>query len=77
MAQIVINIPDAALPRVLEAYAQTFGYRPEMGVTKAAFTRSAIISGVKTVITSYEAGKAADLVRQQIINEVESQAIVT
>lgn len=58
MATITINIPDAQVPRALEAFAETFGWTAAMGVTKAAFAKQKVAEYVKETTLGYERQKA-------------------
>ena len=55
MATITINIPDAAVPRVLEAMCSTGGYEPSDGLTKGAFAKRMLAQYVKRIVFEYEA----------------------
>lgn len=57
MAAITINIPDAQVARVLEAFTEPFGWTPELGVTKAAFAKQQLAAYVREVTLSFERQK--------------------
>jgi hypothetical protein len=59
MANITIVIPDAQVQRALEAFANVYGWTPELGVTKAAFAKAQVAEFVKSTTLSYERQKAA------------------
>lgn len=59
MAEITINVPDAVVPRVLDAFADEFGYDPEIDGTKAAFAKQRLASYVKQIVVNHEAETAA------------------
>jgi hypothetical protein len=59
MAQIVLNIPDAVVGRVLDAVAATQGYVEGGSQTKAQFARAHVAGYVKEMVISYEASQAA------------------
>lgn len=58
MAQIVINIPDADVSRVLNAFASEYNYDryvEEGGLlSKAAFAKSKVIIFIKDVVKVHE-----------------------
>lgn len=58
MASIQIEIPDAQVPRVLEAFAESFGYDPASGLTKAQFAKKQTARWVKEITLNYERQKA-------------------
>lgn len=59
MAVISINIPDAQLPRVVDAFARAYGWRSvaEDG-TKAAFARKSLIGHVVATVRGVERADA-------------------
>lgn len=63
MANLQITIPDAMLPRVLDAFASTYGYRPTDG-TRAQFARKKLAEHVRGVVQSYEVQKASEQAAQ-------------
>lgn len=80
MAQIVIDIPDAALTRVRDAFAARYGYPPFIdGVanpqTKAQFAKAQIADFVKQTVSDYEAMRAAEAARNSKRQEIEAIAI--
>ena len=58
MATIQIEVPDAQVPRVLEAFAVSFGYDPASGLTKAQFAKKQTAQWVREVTLGYERQKA-------------------
>lgn len=59
MATITINIPDAQVSRVLEAFTEGFGWTAASGMTKAAFAKAKVAEYVKETTLGYERQKAA------------------
>lgn len=59
MAMIQIEIPDAQVSRVLEAFTVTFGYDPASGLTKAQFTKRQTAQWMREITIGYERQKAA------------------
>lgn len=70
MAQIIIEIPDAALPRIRDAFAAEFNWNAELGVTKAAFAKAQVADYVKQVVRNYEANQAASAARKAKEDEI-------
>jgi hypothetical protein len=73
MAQIQITIPDAVLPRVVDAFAATYGYQPTIDgapnpETKAAFAKRQVIAFIKRTVADREAGAAADAARSTAVD---------
>lgn len=70
MATVSINIPDTIAPRVLTAFANTYGYQAQIPdpnnpgqtianpVTEAQFAKTQLISHIKDVIYNYESSLA-------------------
>lgn len=58
MANISITIPDAVVPRVLDAFDGSYPGRPQ-GVTQAAWAKRQVINYVRDVTVSYERQQAA------------------
>lgn len=63
MATISIDIPDAVVPRVLDAFAATYSW-PGTGLTKGQFAKQCLANYVKEVTKAYEASKAAEDARK-------------
>jgi len=65
MAQIIFNIPDAVLPRVVDAVSLAFNYLPTLlsggpnPETKGAFTKRMIANEIKKWVAVQE-GRVAD-----------------
>lgn len=57
MAQIAITIPDAVLPRVLDAFAAR-GFDPAGGLTKAQYAKQQVIAHIRNVVRAYETEQA-------------------
>lgn len=69
---ISIDIPDAAVTRIRDAFAAELGWSSELGVTKAVFTKQQLIEYIKQVTRSYEANIAANSARVAVETEVNS-----
>ena len=58
MAQIILNIPDADLPRVLDAFADTFDYPRYLAeggtMTRGQFSKFHLVRWLKSIVRSYE-----------------------
>ena len=59
MAVVSINIPDAELPRVVDAFARAYGWRSvaEHG-SKAAFAKQALIGHIRSTVRGVERADA-------------------
>lgn len=72
MATISIDIPDAAITRVRDAFASEFGWTSESGVTKSAFAKQQIVEYVKQVTRNHEGNVAANAARKAKEDEINS-----
>lgn len=54
MAQIIIDVDDAHVNRVLDAFANEFGWNAGLGVTKAQFAKSKVASWIKLIVKQNE-----------------------
>lgn len=83
MAQITVTIPDAVLPRVLAAFAASYGYQATMPggapnpQTQAQFAKQKLADYVKAVVTAYEASQAAEGARTSAVNTANTDIAVT
>jgi hypothetical protein len=70
MATVTINIPDAILPRVVDAFTYSYGYGSTMPdgtpnpETRNAFVRRKVIEYVKGITLAYEANRDAEAARK-------------
>lgn len=60
MATISITVPDAVVPRVLDAMADTYTYDPATDGTKAQFAKKQIAAHVKSIVVAYETRIASE-----------------
>jgi hypothetical protein len=74
MAQVSINIPDALLPRVVNAFCIKYNYNVGMGITKQEFARKCMIDIIRTTVTQTEESQA--VLSAQQAAEISSQDIV-
>jgi hypothetical protein len=77
MAQIVVDVPDAVVPRVLDAFAATYAYNPGSGLTKAQFAKQRLAAYVKQVTVAYEATRDAEAARQTSTQTATTDIAVT
>lgn len=71
MANLTITIPDAVLPRVLDAIASSRGYNPATDGTKAQFAKAQIIGLLKDIVSSAEAAAAEKSARATANNDIQ------
>ena len=76
MAQLVIDVPDAVVTRVLAAFAKQYGYQEEIDdpansgakipnpMTKAQFAKKVVTRFAKEVVMAYESGLKAEEARK-------------
>ena len=85
IAVITLNIPDAALPRIIDAFCTEYNYIPQMTnaegevipnpQTRAQFTKAKIIEHIKAVVKDQEGRVAAEAARQTKETEVNTISI--
>lgn len=65
MAQVVIDVPDAVVSDVLNAFADKFGYDPNNPAhgTKAQFAKACVARWTKNVYLDYMSSVAATSAR--------------
>lgn len=64
MASITIDVPDAVVPRCLDAIAATTGWTSGNGFTKAQWAKKVIATYVKSIVTQYEVRQAINAQEQ-------------
>jgi hypothetical protein len=75
MAVISLNIPDASISRVVDAFAHMGGWNANMGLTKAQFAKAQLIAHMRATVVESEtriSSDAAAAARQAAINEVQA-----
>jgi hypothetical protein len=83
MAQVIVDVPDAVLPRVLDAFAATFGYQATLPSgapnpqTRAQFAKQRLAAYVKQVTVAYEATRDAEAARQTSTQTANTDIAVT
>jgi hypothetical protein len=81
MAQITINIPDAAMPRVIDAwgagYSSTLPDGSPNPQTKAQYARAKIISALKNRVVIYESGEASRVAARSAKQKAESEIAIS
>lgn len=70
MANILINIPDEILPRVVDAVATTYGWGSG---SKLQFTKQQIAVWLKEIVKAHEANQAGETARKTAAQNVDSQ----
>ncbi len=60
MATISVNIPDAVLPRVLDAFATAYNYNAEKDGTKADFAQTQVARFITDIVSANEAQMAVE-----------------
>ena len=79
MAQLIVNIPDAQVPRVQDAYCGTYDYdaNKQAGETKLQFAKRAHAQHTKELVTRWESSRAADQARADAEAAAESEVTIT
>lgn len=74
MANIVINIPDSQLSRVVDGLSQFYGYSANVhGNNKGNFVKSTLLVELKERVKQIEAFNAAELAAQTAKTNAEGQ----
>lgn len=76
MASVIIDIPDAILPDLLEAFAVKYGWTAQSGLTKAQFAKRMLAEHAKSIYQNYMIDKAADAARITAKGQV-SNVVIT
>lgn len=71
MAQIIIDIPDTHAIEVRDAFANTFGWTDQLGVTKTQFAKQQVAAFVKQIYKQYKIAQASNVATQTAIAEVD------
>jgi hypothetical protein len=58
---ITISVPDAAVPRILEAFKADQGWTPESTIPEGQLVKSAILKYVRAIVVGYESRLAAEV----------------
>lgn len=77
MASITLTIPDAVLPRVLDAMAATRNYNPATDGTKAQFAKAQLVAWLKSVVVDYEGNAAANTAATSARNTATTDIAIT
>ena len=88
MTVLSVTIPDAVVSRVVDAVAYGNGYNDFIidpanpvnqipnPMTKAQFAKNILKDWIKANVITYEAAKAADIARQNAIDDVNSDVTI-
>lgn len=71
--RLVIEIPDNIAPRVIEAVAETYGYREDLGITKEVYAKQQVMTMLREAVVSVEGGRAAENARETAKAKVVSE----
>lgn len=87
MATLQFNIPDAAVPRVLDAFANRFSYEPTITQedgsvvpnpeTRVEFTRRMVREFIVQTVLDHESRQAAQIAVESKQAEIRDQVQVT
>lgn len=58
MAQVIINVPDDKEQRVVDAFAQVYGWTDTLGITRRQFVKKKIRDFIVEVVVRAESGEA-------------------
>lgn len=57
MAQLILTIPDAVAPRVIDAMAAQHGWDPGLGITKTEFVQNILTRYLRESVIDYEGNR--------------------
>ena len=77
MAEIRLVIPDAALPRVVDALCAYGGRPDDSTVTAPAFAKRVIAAWVTGIVRAHEAQQAAEMARSSASARVDAEVTIT
>lgn len=77
MATITLNIPDAALPRVVDALCWTGGRSEDSTVVKGVFAKSVLVDLVRDRVVVYETQRAQEAARLAADAKVRAEVVIT
>ena len=77
MAQMIIQIPDALVNRVIDAVASQYGYKSEVDGTKAAFAKKVVIDFIKGIVRAYETNRDSVAARDAAVEKVNSEVTLS
>lgn len=78
MARVTINIPDEVVTRVLTAVCANTGWADsEIHGPKVTWAKNQLIEWIKDHVRTYEGNEAAISARQDAIQSVEDEIIIT
>jgi len=75
MAVITFTIPDPAVPRVLDAFADVYVWTTDTVMTKAEFARFQVIQFVKRTVVESEQGAVRAAATADLVTEVEALGV--
>lgn len=76
MAQIILNIPDAVVSRVTDAFASLYGYDASQG-TKATFAKKIVTTYIMDNVKDYESRQAVTDAKTAAVSKVASEIVIT
>lgn len=75
MAQIVFNIPDAVLPRVISALSE--GRKSDDPLTPAQYAKQTVINFIFSKVSNFESRQAAKTAGDTAIALTKNEVIIT
>lgn len=83
MAVIPLNVPDAALPRVIDALCWEGGYdtlelpEGEAPPPRAQFAKSRVVRFVRETVRNHEANVAQEAARAKAVAKADAEVVIT
>ena len=71
MAQLILNIPDVHVPRILQSFKTKYSYNQSVDGSQQDFIKSKILDYIKTVVMETEIIEQKRTVTETITSEVE------
>ena len=77
MAQIIIDIPNPVVTRVLDAIASEYNYNAGTDGTKAAFAKKQVIEFLKRTVKGSEGSVAVKTAADNVSTDVNSNIVIS
>jgi hypothetical protein len=77
MATITLTIPDAALPRLVDALCALGGWEADSPIARGAFARGVLIAWARDQVVAHEARLARQAAEQEASTKARVEVVIT